>query len=403
VVASSALGVLGGTTIDPSSNNYSFDNAVFNSIGVSASVNVFGWGKLKNLQAASRFDAEAALAQVESNERSVAITITSYYLQVLAAREQVMISEAQVALTANQVDITGKQVKAGIIPELNLAEVKSQLSSDSSALIAAQNLHEQALWGIKGLLNLNAAINFQIVEPVTESIVTQSLLELQPADVFQVALNVQPQQKADRLRVQSAEKLMRATRSAMYPDLSFGVSLGTVFYKTFKKVSGYEIVDYSPVEGIEPMVNVGGTNYFVQSPQYNVVKTSRSFSEIWDGYGKQLNNNFGQTYALKLSIPVFNNGRNRNDYEKSKLRYRNTELQRQQNSQNLETNIYSAYINARSSMQRVTAERRNVESAGTAYNFSAKRYTVGLMSSIDLLVNQNNLLRAKLQLAASQL
>jgi outer membrane protein len=398
----STLGVLGGTTIDPSSNNYSFDNALFNSFNANASVEVFSWGKLKNLQAASRFDAEAALAEMEGTQRNVAVTITSYYLQVLAAKEQVLINQSQVDLTANQASITEKQVKAGIIPELNLAEIRAQLSNDSSNLIAAQNLHEQTLWAIKGLLNINAANNFQIEEMPYEKIPMQGLLDLQPDAVYQVALNVQPAQKADRLRVQAAEKYMYAARSTMYPTLSVGVGLGTVFYKTFNKATGYEVTQYAPIEGLEPMVNVGGTNYFVQNPQYTVTKTRRSFSELWDGYGKQLSNNFGQTYAMTLSVPVFNNGRNRNEYQKSKLNYRNVALQRQLNNQGLETNIYSAYINARSSMQRVVAETKNVESAKKAYDFSSKRYTVGLMSSIDLLVNQNNYLRAKLQLAASQ-
>jgi outer membrane protein len=398
----SQLGVLGGTSIDPSSNNYSFDNALFNSFSANASVEVFNWGKLKNLQAASRFDAEAALALLEGSQRNVAVTITSYYLQVLAATEQVLINQSQVDLTANQVSITEKQVKAGVIPELNLAEIRAQLSNDSSNLIASQNLHEQALWAIKGLLNINAAQNFQIEEMPYEKIPMQSLLELQPAEVYGIALNVQPAQKADRLRVMAAEKYMHASKSTLYPTLSVGVSLGTVFYKTFNKISGYEITEYTPLGGLEPMVNIGGTNYFVQNPQYNVTKERRSFSELWDGYGKQLTNNFGQTYAMTLSIPVFNNGRNRNEYQKSKLNYRNVELQRQLNNQGLETSIYAAYINARSSMQRVVAEAKNVESAKKAYEFSSKRYTVGLMSSIDLLVNQNNFLRARLNLATSQ-
>jgi outer membrane protein len=398
----SSLGVLGGTTIDPSSNNYSFDNALFNSFGANANVEVFSWGKLKNLQNAARFDAEAALAQMEGTQRTVAVTITSYYLQVLAAKEQVLINQSQVDLTANQVGITEKQVKAGIIPELNLAEIRAQLSNDSSNLIAAQNLHEQTLWAIKGLLNINAASNFQIEEMPYERILMQGLLELQPDAVYQVALNVQPQQRADRLYVKAAEKYMDAAKSTMYPTVSFGVSLTTVFYKTFNKVSGYTINDYTPLEGLEPMVNVGGTNYYVQSPQYTVTKTRRNVSELFDGYGRQLKNNFGQTYAMTLSVPIFNNGRNRNEYNKSKLNYRNVELQRQLNNQGLETNIYSAYINARSSMQRVVAETKNVESAKKAYEFSSKRYTVGLMSSIDLLVNQNNYLRARLQLATSQ-
>ena len=38
-----------------------------------------------------------------------------------------------------------------------------------------------------------------------------------------------------------------------------------------------------------------------------------------------------------------------------------------------------------------------MESTQKAYEFALKRYEVGLLSSLDLITNQNNLLRAKVQ------
>jgi len=53
-------------------------------------------------------------------------------------------------------------------------------------------------------------------------------------------------------------------------------------------------------------------------------------------------------------------------------------------------------------MEKYNASAKAVESAQKAYDFALKRYDVGLLSTIDLLTNQNNLLRAKLQALANQ-
>jgi outer membrane protein len=43
-----------------------------------------------------------------------------------------------------------------------------------------------------------------------------------------------------------------------------------------------------------------------------------------------------------------------------------------------------------------------VETAQKAYNFAQKRYELGLLTTIDLLTNQNNLNRARVELAQAQ-
>jgi outer membrane protein len=53
-------------------------------------------------------------------------------------------------------------------------------------------------------------------------------------------------------------------------------------------------------------------------------------------------------------------------------------------------------------MQKYNAGIKSVESSQKAYDFASKRYEVGLLSTIDLLTNQNNLQRAKLQQVANQ-
>jgi outer membrane protein len=77
-------------------------------------------------------------------------------------------------------------------------------------------------------------------------------------------------------------------------------------------------------------------------------------------------------------------------------------LQQLQSNQTLQSNIYNAYANAISSLEKFNAGIKTVASAQKAYDFATKRYEVGLLSTIDLLTTQNNLQRAKLQQVANQ-
>jgi outer membrane protein len=53
-------------------------------------------------------------------------------------------------------------------------------------------------------------------------------------------------------------------------------------------------------------------------------------------------------------------------------------------------------------MQKFNAATKSVASAQKAFDFAQKRYDVGLLNTIDLLTNQNNLFRAKIDRLSAQ-
>ena len=68
----------------------------------------------------------------------------------------------------------------------------------------------------------------------------------------------------------------------------------------------------------------------------------------------------------------------------------------------LKQDIYTAYTNAINASQKLDAGKKSVESSQKAYDYALKRYDNGLLSTLDLLTNQNNLLRAKMQQVVNQ-
>lgn len=151
-----------------------------------------------------------------------------------------------------------------------------------------------------------------------------------------------------------------------------------------------------------PIVAISNVNYYVQSPVFKVTQKTRTFSDLWNGWGTQMNNNFGQNIGLSLSIPIFNNSSARINYQTAQLNVKSAQLQKEQSDLTLRQNIYTAYTNAVTALQKFNAGKKQVESAQKAYDFALKRYEVGLLSSLDLLTNQNNLLRAKITQLTNQ-
>ncbi|MES2004545.1 MAG: TolC family protein [Bacteroidota bacterium] len=402
VNGSSGTGVRFGRSIDPTTNGFATSQFLYQNFGINAGVQLYNYGRLKNAVEMAKFNAQAALADVARASNDVSFNVATYYLQVLAAKEQVKISEVQIAQTQNQYEITKKRVDAGVLPELNLAEVESQLATDSSGYYTAKGNYEQNLLSLRALLNLEVDVLFGIETPMVDQIPLESFAELQPEIVYETAMQYQPQQKADDFRIKAAQKNLLVTKAQMYPTISLGGNLSTNFSNSFKSTTGASFLGYSPITGAEPIITLSNVNYYVQNPVYKITQQSRSFGDLWQGWGKQLDNNFGQNVGISLSIPIFNNFSAKTNYQTAQLNVKSAQLQKSQSDLTLRQNIYTAYTNAVTALQKFNAGKRTVESAQKAYDYALKRYDVGLLSSLDLITNQNNLLRAKVTQLTNQ-
>ncbi|BAV10255.1 RND efflux system, outer membrane lipoprotein CmeC [Filimonas lacunae] len=396
---STGLGTQFGRSIDPTTNQFTTTQLLYQNYGLQGSVQVFGFGQLKNSIQAARFNAEAALKDIERAANDVSMNVATYYLQVVASKEQINISEVQIKQDLAQYKDTKSRVDAGALPELNLAEIESQLATDSIALITSRATFEQNVLSLKALLNIEAGDAFEVDTPPMEQIPLENIADMQPDIVYQLALNNQPLQKVNELKIKGAEKTIAAYKSQLYPSLSLGYSLTSRFSSSLKSatntIAGYDYLPY--------FTDINGQIYPVQTPVYSSSYSRKSFGKWWDGYGSQLDQNFNQSIGFTLSVPIFNSGNTyKVNYQRSQLDLKTLQLQKAQANQDLQQNIYKAYVNATSAMQKFYAGDRSVASAQKAYDFATKRYEVGLLSSIDLLTNQNNLLKAKLQQLSNQ-
>ena len=386
-----------GKSQDPSTGILVNQNYFQIGLNLQSSAVIFNWFSKKNTVLANQWSMQAAQAATDKLKNDVSLTVANAYLQVLLTKEQAKIAGVQVEQDTAQLALVNKQVAAGALPELNSVEIEAQLATDSATLISATGNVDQALYVLKANMNMEADTPFEIEEPSADQIPLLPIADLQPADVYAEALASQPQQKFDLYSLRAAQKGSLAAKGALYPTLAIFGSLGTNY--GFYKSATYDQV----FSGYVPsgLVIDNGSGYTdVLSPVYT--KGARNGYQKSPSLSTQFSNNFGQTIGINLSIPIFNGWQTRANYESSKLNVRSLEYQVQLDNQTLKQDIYQAYNAAIVALKTYTASTKSAEAAQKSYDFALQRYNIGMLTTLELVTDQNNLFRAKLQVVANQ-
>ncbi len=146
------------------------------------------------------------LANTDLLKNNISLNVANAYLTVLLANQTAEAALLQLHLSQNQLELTHKQVIAGTLPELNAAELESQVAQDSSTYIIDKSNVVQDILQLKGYMDLDAAIPFEVDTPPVDKIPIEQLADLQPDAVYALALAHQPLQKMDALQIQSDQR-----------------------------------------------------------------------------------------------------------------------------------------------------------------------------------------------------
>jgi outer membrane protein len=387
-----------GKSQDPSTGILENQNFFQVGLDLQSSVNIFNWYSKKNTILANEWSLLAARAATDKLRNDIALTVANSYLQILLAREQEKIADVQVKQSISQLEIVNKQVKAGALPQINAVELEAQLASDSANLISATGNVTQAKYVLESYMNIDPAQPFEVEEPPADKIPLEPIADLQPANVYALALVNLPQQRYNEFNLKAAQRNSMAAKGALYPTIAAFGSLSTNYgyfrTPTFEQVpngfgpSGLVVSDGNGgfIDVQRPLFTNGGKNGYITS----------------DPMGTQFSNNFGQAIGISLSIPIFNGWQAKANYARAKLNIKTLEYQVRLDNETLKQNIYQSYNAAVVALEKFNSSQTSVNAAQKSYDFAIKRYNVGMLSTLELVTDQNNLFRAKLQYVSNQ-
>ena len=381
-----------GRNQDPTSFSLITQSYVSANMQLQSSAEIFNWYSKRNTIAANYLEWQATKANTDKLKNDIALTVANSYLQILLSKEQEKIAGVQLQQSQAQLKNTRKLVDAGALPELNASELEAQVARDSATLISAKGSVDQSVLSLKAYMSIDAAAPFEIDEPPVEKIPVEKISDLQPDAVYALAMANMPQQRVNNFKLKAAQKMSVAAKAGMYPTISVYGSLASGFNSRAKEVTGSS-------QFTAPLGNVtiGPTTYNVFPLQ---PFTSYEYSKT--AFLRQLNENFRQSVGLSLSVPIFNGGNLRTGYERSKINIQSLQLQKELDDQKLKQDIYQAYNAAMVALEKFNAGKKSLQTAERSFSFAQKRYDVGMLSTFELITNQNNLFRARLENTLNQ-
>jgi outer membrane protein len=213
-----------------------------------------------------------------------------------------------------------------------------------------------------------------------------------------MALNSQPQIKGNNLRLMATEKAYQASKGRLYPTISAFGGLRTSFNNGFE-----EFYRSGSSEKQTGLYIKSPTTVPVYTVTDDIATRQNTFmGSIWNGYGNQLKDNFGQNFGISLNVPIFNGWQARAQVERSKLDIERSELTITRDTLQLKQDVYNAYQQAYGSYKTFLAREKQVKTAERSFELASKRYDLGVMQTIEWLTIQNNLTRAKVDRLIAQ-
>lgn len=372
-----------GRTIDPTTNQFSTVATGFNSIGVSAGINLFQGGLIHHSVKQAAWDSKAAQADADQTTNTLALQIAQAYLNILLFEEQLKNARERVATSTAQLNNTQKLIDAGTLPAADRYNILAQIAQGEQAAVQAQNSVDLAYLSLKQLLQLEPDYDLRIERPaiVIPADAAPDALTLTP--IYTTALGTQHNVRAADYRIKSAEQGIYIAKSAYWPTVSFGVNLNTNYSTAYKLPAGYNKL-------IEPPIPVR-INDQASILQFIGDTVSIPYGINTVKYLEQIDQNFGQSLGLNISIPIYQNGRVRLGVERARLNVLNAQLQQNQVRQQLKNDIQTAIANARAARKQLDAAQKTFDATKIAFENTEKRHALGAVNTLDLTTAKNNL------------
>ena len=398
VNAATNVGLNFGRSISGSTNTYTNQQALSQTYNLNVGVTLFNWFALRRSTESNKLYYDAQVVNINKIKNDVTLNVAAAYLQALLSREQVTLTKTKLFLTKHQLDNTRALVNAGSLPELNAAELEVQFATDTAAVITARESYDINRLLLKAILNLDAAAPFDLDTPPIETIPVEPIASLEPDVVYAIAVGSFPQQKMNDLRISAAQKNVEYTKGRLYPTLAAFGTVGTNFFNDLRNLQFVQ----NGYLSTGAYADNAGAQYQVFTPDFNVKYTGQPFSKAWTGYHQQLSDHFGQGVGLQLTIPIFNGNSQRTNYLKAQLNVASAKLTKDNDLLNLKQGVYQAYYNAVASMEKFEANKKAVVVAEKSFDLATKRFSIGMLNTIDYLVNQNSLFTARINVLIAQ-
>jgi outer membrane protein len=289
--------------------------------------------------------ADQSVIQTQQYDQGLVVQILQSFLTVLGNQELLKYQEAVVTTSAEQLKQGEAQWNAGSIMESDYLLLKAQDATANSNVVNTKTTIVNNLITLKNLLSMDPMANLDIVDPADEDFDALSLLPTQDI-ALQRSLDTSPTLKLSQSSIDIANNGIQLAKAGYYPTLSLGGSIGT---------------DHTP---------------------------------DYSDFGTQLSNNFNQHIGLTLSIPIFDNYKTKSQVTQSKIALMQAELSKKEQQLSVSQTLVQEYQNVISYYSQYKANDVSRDAYYKTYLAYKAKFTLGAVTAVDLLQQQNNYISA---------
>lgn len=311
--------------------------------GVTVSKEVFGGFAEKSAHLSAELLAKASRLDAQRNRAELVYTVTDAYYNIVKLIKSATVIDQNIRQFNEREREAQNLQKEGVVTANEVLKIQLQRNNLQLSRLQVDKARQTALYNFGLLVGLPDDQAVTVDTTLTNPAAT---LETLPSFLAK-AVQARPEVEANVLRVQSADALYRNVKSGMYPH--FGVS--------------------------------GGYNYI--NPTATLIPEANSFVSAWN-VGAGLSYNIGSLYNMKGKLNT------------AKIAIDQASLQGQQQTDQIRSEVVTAYNNYQLALEQQTVIRTAVTQAQENYRLAESRFRNGLVGSTDLLEADSFLVQAQL-------
>ena len=315
-------------------NTYENTNTTNTSFQLQTSVPLFTGSEIPENIKLSRLNLEALTEDLEKAKNDIRMQVAQAYVQILYDMEIAAVAHRQVGIDSMQVARLKAFVDNGKASVSELSQQMATLASSRLTATQADNKYRISILTLTQLLEMPSPEGFAVVPPTNEELERIGQLDLaNPEQVYAEAISFKPEIRSEMLRLQGTEHSINIAKAGYYPKLNFSAGLASNYYTTSAR-------DVDP-------------------------------------FGKQLENNFGQSINLNLSVPIFSRFQVRNNVRSARADRENQQLKLDNAKKTLYKEIQQVYYNALNARAKEQSSRDAVQSSEDAFTLMQAKYENG--------------------------
>ncbi len=337
---------------------YSNRNTNSTSFSIGTSVPLFTGFQIPNQIKLNQLNLEAATQDLEKAKNDIRMQVAQAYVQILYNMEIADVACRQLAIDSAQVKRLEAFVENGKASQAQLSQQQATLAQAQLTATQADNNLQLSVLALTQLLELPSPEGFSIVRPDNTSLLVLHSSLPSPDAVYQEALTIKPEVRAEQLRLSAADKSISIAKAALYPKLYFNAGLQTNYYKT---------------NGMQA-----------------------------ESFASQMKNNFAQYLGVSLSVPIFNRFATRNNVRSARIDRENRQLQFDLVRKTLYKDIQQVYYNAVAAGSKYESSKQAQQSSQDAFKLTQAKYENGKASITEFNEAKNNYLKTESDLVQAR-